>query len=485
MGLTPGQQLQDLPVDVVFIGSCTNSRIEDIRAAAAIARGRKVADGVRAMVVPGSRPGEEAGRGTRGSTASCSEAGFEWREAGCSMCLGMNPDKLTPGQRCASTSNRNFEGRQGPGGRTHLLSPAMAAAAALAGQLADVRDCQPKESGVMQAFTTLTGIAAPLPMANVDTDKIIPARFLKSINRSGFGKHLFANMRFREDGTENPDFVLNQEPYRNAEILIAFENFGCGSSREHAPWALLDFGIRCVIAPDFADIFHNNCFKNGVLPVRLPREVCEQLMEDARLGGNARLTVDLERQVVVRPNGEEIPFEVDPLRKHLLLNGLDDIGQTLQHAAAIDAFEAKQQDRAALAAGLTARATRRGRTSMPANKKLLILPGDGIGPEVMREVRRVIDWMDRRRRVSFDIEEGLVGGAAIDATGSPCPDATVEKAPRGGCGAVRQRRRPEMGQPALRQAARARHPAAAQGPRPVRQPAARRWCSTRWSTPPR
>ena len=195
----------------------------------------------------------------------------------------------------------------------------------------------------MQPFTTLTGIAAPLPMANVDTDKIIPARFLKSISRSGFGKNLFANLRYLEDGSENPDFVLNQPPFRNAEILIAFENFGCGSSREHAPWALLDFGIRCVIAPDFADIFNNNCFKNGILPVRLPREVCEKLMEDARLGANARVTVDLERQVVVRPNGEEIPFEVDAFRRHLLLNGLDDIGQTLGHAAAIDTYEARQR----------------------------------------------------------------------------------------------------------------------------------------------
>jgi len=195
----------------------------------------------------------------------------------------------------------------------------------------------------VKPFTTLTGIAAPLPKANVDTDQIIPARFLKAITRSGFGKNLFANFRYREDGSENPDFVLNQEPYRKAEILIAFENFGCGSSREHAPWALLDFGIRCIIAPDFADIFHNNCFKNGILPVKLPREICEKLMDDARMGGNARLTVDLERQVVVRPNGEEIPFQVDPLRRHLLLNGLDDIGQTLQHAPAIDAFEAKQR----------------------------------------------------------------------------------------------------------------------------------------------
>jgi 3-isopropylmalate/(R)-2-methylmalate dehydratase small subunit len=195
----------------------------------------------------------------------------------------------------------------------------------------------------MQAFTKLTGIAAPLPKANVDTDQIIPARFLKSISRLGFGKNLFANFRFKEDGTENPDFVLNQEPYRKAEILIAFENFGCGSSREHAPWALLDFGIRCVIAPDFADIFHNNCFKNGVLPVRLPREICEKLMEDAKMGGNARISVDLERQVVVRPNGEEIPFQIDPLRRHLMLNGLDDIGQTMQHAPAIDSFESRQR----------------------------------------------------------------------------------------------------------------------------------------------
>jgi 3-isopropylmalate/(R)-2-methylmalate dehydratase small subunit len=195
----------------------------------------------------------------------------------------------------------------------------------------------------MQAFTKLTGIAAPLPKANVDTDQIIPARFLKSISRLGFGKNLFANFRYKEDGSENPDFVLNQEPYRKAEVLIAFENFGCGSSREHAPWALLDFGIRCVIAPDFADIFHNNCFKNGVLPVRLPREICEKLMEDAKMGGNARISVDLERQVVVRPNGEEIPFQIDPLRRHLMLNGLDDIGQTMQHAPAIDGFEARQR----------------------------------------------------------------------------------------------------------------------------------------------
>ena len=193
----------------------------------------------------------------------------------------------------------------------------------------------------MQAFTTLTGIAAPLPMANVDTDKIIPGRFLKTIKRSGLGVHLFDQLRYDETGAERPDFVLNQPPYRHAEILIAHENFGCGSSREHAPWALLDFGIRCVIAPDFADIFHSNSFKNGVLPVRLPREICDKLMEDARLGANARITVDLERQVVIRPNGEEIAFTVDPLRRHMLLEGLDEIGQTLKHSPAIDTFESQ------------------------------------------------------------------------------------------------------------------------------------------------
>ena len=195
----------------------------------------------------------------------------------------------------------------------------------------------------MQPFTTLTGVAAPMRIVNVDTDQIIPKNYLKTIERTGLGRGLFADRRYRDDGSENPDFVLNRPAYRRAEILVAGDNFGCGSSREHAPWALLDFGIRCVIAPDFADIFHNNCFKNGILPVRLPREVCEALMDDARLGGNARLTVDLERQVVVRPSGEEIPFEVDPLRKHLLLNGLDDIGQTLQHAGAIDSFEARRK----------------------------------------------------------------------------------------------------------------------------------------------
>ena len=196
----------------------------------------------------------------------------------------------------------------------------------------------------MDAFTTLTAIAAPLPLANVDTDKIIPARFLKTIKRTGLGQHLFDTLRFLPDGREREEFTLNQPAFRNAQILIAHDNFGCGSSREHAPWALLDFGIRCVIAPSFADIFHNNCFKNGILPVRLPRVVCDALMDDARLGGNARLTVDLVRQVVIRPSGEEIAFEIDPFRRHLLLNGLDDIGQTMEHQAEIEIYETARRE---------------------------------------------------------------------------------------------------------------------------------------------
>src|SRR3990170_3367795 len=197
----------------------------------------------------------------------------------------------------------------------------------------------------MQKFTTLTGIAAPLPMINVDTDMIIPKQHLKTIRRTGLGKHLFDELRYTPDGAERPDFVLNKPAYRKAVILIAGDNFGCGSSREHAPWALLDFGIRCLVAPDFADIFYNNCFKNGILPVRLPRAEVDALMDDARAGANATFSVDLAAQTIARPNGGTIHFDIEPFRKHCLLNGLDDIGLTLGKAAAIDAFEAK--DRAA------------------------------------------------------------------------------------------------------------------------------------------
>lgn len=193
----------------------------------------------------------------------------------------------------------------------------------------------------MEKFATLTGIAAPLPLVNVDTDMIIPKQFLKTITREGLGQHLFDEMRFDTDGNEIPDFVLNQPAWRKAEILVAGENFGCGSSREHAPWALLDFGIRCVIAPSFADIFHSNCFKNGILPIVLPQEQVDILMDEARKGANARLSVDLQAQTVSTTDGQMFSFEIDPFRKHCLLNGLDEIGLTLEKAAAIDAYEAR------------------------------------------------------------------------------------------------------------------------------------------------
>ena len=193
----------------------------------------------------------------------------------------------------------------------------------------------------MDKFTRLEAIAAPLPMANVDTDKIIPARFLKTIKRSGLGVHLFAGLRYDDEGAEIADFVLNREPYRRAQILIAGENFGCGSSREHAPWALLDFGLRCVIAPSFADIFYNNCFKNGILPIVLPAEQCAALLADAQTGANARIIIDLAAQTVSRPAGEAFTFEINPFRKHCLLNGLDDIGLTLEYEAAITGCESR------------------------------------------------------------------------------------------------------------------------------------------------
>jgi len=192
----------------------------------------------------------------------------------------------------------------------------------------------------MDKFTKLTGVAAPMPLINVDTDMIIPKLFLKTIKRSGLGVNLFDEMRYDDDRNEIPGFVLNQPAYRSAEILVAGDNFGCGSSREHAPWAIKDFGIRCVIAPSFADIFFNNCFKNGILPIALPQDVVDVLMKDAEKGANARITVDLEAQTVTTSDGETFAFEVDAFKKHCLLEGLDDIGLTMEKAAAIDSFEA-------------------------------------------------------------------------------------------------------------------------------------------------
>ncbi|OJD12677.1 3-isopropylmalate dehydratase, large subunit [Emergomyces pasteurianus Ep9510] len=386
MGLTPGKPMQDIVVDKVFIGSCTNSRIEDLRAAAHVVEGKKIAANIkRAMIVPGSGLVKQQAE-AEGLDKIFIDAGFEWREAGCSMCLGMNPDILSPRERCASTSNRNFEGRQGAGGRTHLMSPVMAAAAAIVGKLADIRKIEtarpltqkrvlpkvdveavvdeidteddldrildfpednephtnsstPHTSAGLPKFTTLKGIAAPLDRANVDTDAIIPKQFLKTIKRTGLGSALFYSLRFNEDGSEKPDFVLNQEPYRNAKILVAGVNFGCGSSREHAPWALLDFGIKCIIAPSYADIFFNNTFKNGMLPIIISDDAAYQrIFAQARAG--LELEVDLPNQRVSDAAGNKLAdFDVEQFRKHCLVNGLDDIGLTMEMEDKIKKFE--------------------------------------------------------------------------------------------------------------------------------------------------
>ena len=390
MGLEPGTRMEDIELDKIFIGSCTNSRIEDLRAAAKIVEGEKISSTLkRAMVVPGS--GNIKSQAEReGLDQIFLNAGFEWREAGCSMCLGMNPDILSPRERCASTSNRNFEGRQGALGRTHLMSPVMAAAASLTGKITDVRkltdnatpqkaspklDVQPVfaevdseeeldrildipssgaehtktntkptgEAGGLPKFGVLTGIAAPLDKANVDTDAIIPKQFLKTIKRTGLGSALFHPLRYNEDGSDNPDFILNQEPYTNSKILVVTgPNFGCGSSREHAPWALLDFGIKCIIAPSYADIFFNNTFKNGMLPIAIDDTAAlERIASVAKRG--EEISVDLPNQTIKTASGDELAkFEVEEFRKHCLVEGLDDIGLTMQMDEQIGKFEERR-----------------------------------------------------------------------------------------------------------------------------------------------
>jgi 3-isopropylmalate dehydratase len=391
MGLTAGTPIEEIIVDKVFIGSCTNARIEDLRAAAQVVKGRKVAANIlRALIVPGSGLVKDQAE-AEGLDQIFVAAGFEWREAGCSMCLGMNPDILSPKERCASTSNRNFEGRQGAGGRTHLMSPVMAAAAAIGGKLTDVRKLadrnvtprkaspkpmevkphvdervetdddereiigdQPEDnaphtntiashsSAGLPKFEVYRGLAAPLERANVDTDAIIPKQFLKTIKRTGLGSALFYALRYNEDGSEKPDFILNKEPYRKSKILVVTgANFGCGSSREHAPWALLDFGIKCVIAPSYADIFFNNTFKNGMLPIAITNKAdLDAIAAEARAGKD--IEVDLPNQTIYDASGKKIcSFEVEEFRKHCLVNGLDDIGLTMQMEDKILAFEKK------------------------------------------------------------------------------------------------------------------------------------------------
>ncbi|THU84656.1 hypothetical protein K435DRAFT_870070 [Dendrothele bispora CBS 962.96] len=408
MGLKGGEKMVDIKIDKVFLGSCTNSRIEDLRTAAGVllalgAEKGKVAEGMRAMVVPGSGIVKRQAE-AEGLDVIFQRAGFEWREPGCSMCIGLNGDQLSSGERCASTSNRNFKDRQGTGGRTHLVSPAMAVGAAVTGRLVDVRNLvklgKEKEKEIIKGkmgtdlpatlfddpspmpvdnldeehfskpddtstatsgsgsnadsrrdsrrFTSVHGVAVPIRMENVDTDMLVPAPLLKGLGKSGFARALFNRFRFKTNPDTNKeeelDFVLNREPFRRAKIMICDgRNFGCGSSREHAVWALKDFGITCVIAPSFGDIFFNNSLQNGVLLVVLPQFTCEELATYAETGGE--MEVDLVKEEI-RCLGQDkvFSFKVDPNNRDRLLKGLDDIDLTLSVEEKISEYEARRKE---------------------------------------------------------------------------------------------------------------------------------------------
>lgn len=384
MGLEPGTPLSDIRIDVVFIGSCTNARLEDLRAAARVLRGRRIAPGIRrALVVPGSGTVRKAAE-EEGLSDIFVAAGCEWREAGCSLCCGMNGDSLKPYERCASTSNRNFEHRQGERGRTHLMSPAMAAAAAVTGRIVDVRElqCAPEnkapsryldlelraddddddstsvsngsetdeEEGKKEAtpplrrpLTTISGLAAPLPRANIDTDLILPVQFCKTLSRDGAG--LFNKLRHLPDGSPDPQFVLNREPYASSSrILVGGPNFGCGSSREHAVWAIQGGGIACVVAPSFADIFASNAFRNGLLTAKVPDAEAYNRVLALAEGGHS-ICVDLRQKKIFneRDGAELAMFEIEEYRRQRLLDGTDDISATLTLDAEIGKWETERR----------------------------------------------------------------------------------------------------------------------------------------------
>ena len=393
MGFHPGEELRGRRIDVVFIGSCTNARIEDLRAAAAIMRGRTVAPGTRVLVVPGSGAVKQRAE-EEGLAAIFTRAGAEWREPGCSMCIAMNGDHALPGEYVVSTSNRNFAGRQGPDTHTILASPATAAAAAVTGRLTDPRELSgvlqnyarfhsrpfapggvahppsiheyapsarlarnersgneshvfsehptetmelhdPPPAGVTEPLRTVHGPILLLPEEDIDTDQIIPARFLTTTVRTGLGRHAFADWRNKADGSPREDCALNDPRAAGCSILVAGRNFGCGSSREHAPWTLLDRGLRAVISPAIADIFRSNALRNGLLPVVVSPATHARLV--ARPW--AEVEVDLERCVVVMPEGDEVPFPVDPFARRCLLEGTDELGILLEYEERIAAFE--------------------------------------------------------------------------------------------------------------------------------------------------
>ncbi len=349
MDLRPGQAIAGQPVDVVFIGSCTNSRISDLRLAAGVLRGRHIAEGVRLMVVPGSQQ-VKAQAEREGLDDVFRAAGAEWREAGCSMCIAMNGDQLRPGQYAISTSNRNFEGRQGKGGRTFLASPMTAAASALSGVVTDPRTLPGIEQPAVgrrrvlsmgEPFRQFTSRVVPLRAENVDTDQVVPARYLKVTDKAGLADALFRDWRFNEDGTlREPRFVLDQPGMAGRRILLVGDNFGAGSSREHAPWALAAWGIRTILSTSYADIFRSNALKNGVLPVVVDAATHARLFELVAADPDAQLTVDLAEEGILLPDGTTIDFSIDPFAKRMLLAGTDEIGYVMDKLGEIQAWEA-------------------------------------------------------------------------------------------------------------------------------------------------
>lgn len=380
MNLQPGVPIANVQIDKVFIGSCTNARLEDFRTAAQILKGREISPSLKlALAVPGSGAIKRAAE-KEGLDVIFKKAGFQWREAGCSLCVGLNEDALLPFERCASTSNRNFESRQGTSGRTHLVSPAVAAATAIKGTLSapsldavsrldeyadleysgesegteDQSESESSDNEVIDRLappksaptvtkTTYTapvkGRVAIIQRANIDTDCIFPKQFCTTTERTGLGHALFHNLRYDPDGVPNSDFVLNHAKVKGAAILLATgPNFGCGSSREHAVWALQDFGFRCVMAPSFADIFYNNAFKNGLLLIKVNVKVIARVIAETSLERD--IQIDLSEQTVLDESG--VPFgrfEIEERRKVELLRGMDEIDITLVSAEGIAAFE--------------------------------------------------------------------------------------------------------------------------------------------------
>lgn len=340
MGFKPGEKLLGKKIDHVFLGSCTNGRIEDFRAFAEFVRGKRKSDDVVAWLVPGS---QKVRRQIEEERLDCilEEAGFELREPGCSACLAMNEDKIPEGKLCVSTSNRNFEGRQGPGARTILASPLVAAASAITGRLTDPRSITQPGRPKKEKFTVVRSRCVPLPVENIDTDQIIPARFLKSTKREGFGENLFRDWRYDAEGKPIKDFVLNDPKYSGC-ILVAGKNFGCGSSREHAAWAIADYGFRVVISSFFADIHRNNELNNFVLPVTVSQTFLDSLLASIEKDPTAEVTVDLPSQTVTNEaTGESEHFDINAYKKLCFEQGLDDIDYLYTRLSDIEEYEAK------------------------------------------------------------------------------------------------------------------------------------------------